>query len=273
MMNYEKKESFGLITGGGPFPLMAAKAARQKGFRVVAVAHEGESDPALSAVADEVIWIKLGQLGQLIKAFKNRGVKEVLMAGTIEKRKMFGHIRPDLRAIKIFSKLAFFHDDDILRALANELEREGIKIISSTQYLPELLAPEGNLTIKKPSPSEMKDITFGWTVAEELGRLDIGQSVVVRQKTVLAVEALEGTDEAILRGGRLAKEKAVVVKRSKPNQDLRFDVPSVGLGTIEIMSQVKASTLAIEAGKTLIFDKAEMIQAADKARISIVSRR
>ena len=185
---------------------------------------------------------------------------------------MFGGVRPDLRAIKIFSKLAFFHDDDILRALADELDKEGITIISSTQYLPELLAPEGNLTTKKPSTSEMNDITFGWMVAKELGRLDIGQSVVVRQKTVLAVEAMEGTDETILRGGRLAKEKAVVVKRSKPNQDLRFDVPSVGLGTIEIMSQVKASALAIEAGKTLIFDKEKMLRAADKSGISIVSR-
>ena len=271
-MNSEKKEKFGLITGGGPFPLMAAKAARQRGFHVVAVAHEGETDPALSSVADEVIWIKLGQLGRLIKAFKKRDVKEVLMAGTIAKRKMFGGVRPDLRAIKIFSKLAFFHDDDILRALADELEKEGITIISSTQYLPGLLAPEGNLTTKKPSTSEMNDITFGWMVAKELGRLDIGQSVVVRQKTVLAVEAMEGTDETILRGGRLAKEKAIVVKRSKPNQDLRFDVPSVGLGTIEIMSQVKASALAIEAWKTLIFDKEKMLQAADRAGISIVSR-
>jgi DUF1009 family protein len=240
---------------------------------VVAVAHEGETDPTLSSVADEVIWIKLGQLGQLIKAFKRRNVKEVLMAGTIAKKKMFGHVRPDLRAIKIFSKLAFFQDDDILRALADELNREGIAIVSSTQFLPELLAPEGNLTTKKPNTSEMNDIAFGWMVAQELGRLDIGQSVVVRQKTVLAVEAMEGTDETILRGGRLAKEKAVVVKISKPKQDLRFDVPSVGLGTIETMAHVKASALAIEAGKTLIFDKAEMLRAAEEAGIAIISQR
>jgi len=266
-----KKEVLGLIAGGGVFPLMVADAARDKGLRVVAVAHEGETDSLLAEKVDELAWIKLGQLGHLIKVLKKAGVTRTVMAGTINKKKMFENIRPDLRGLTLMSKLAIFHDDDILRAVAGELQREGIHIVSSAEQLPELLAPYGNLTRKKPNKQEREDVDFGWKIAKELGRLDIGQCVVVRKKTVLALEAIEGTNETILRGGRLAKEKAVVVKVSKPNQDLRFDVPTVGPETIDVMSQVSASVLAIEAGKTLIFDKLGMISYADRSNIVIVS--
>ena len=193
------------------------------------------------------------------------------MAGTITKRRMFEDIRPDLKGLAVISKLALFHDDGILRAVADELAREGIEIVSSTQYLPELVAPQGCLTKRKPNKSEKEDIDFGFRVAKELGRLDIGQCVVVKKKTILAVEAIEGTDAAIRRGGDLAREGAVVVKVSKPNQDLRFDVPAVGLGTVKAMGEVKAAALAVESGKTLLFDKDEMITYADKLRIAIVS--
>ena len=193
------------------------------------------------------------------------------MAGTITKKKMFENIKPDLKGLTVMSKLAIFHDDDILRAVAKELAREGIEIASSTTYLPELLAPPGCLTRRRPGKEEEKDIYFGWKMAKELGRLDIGQCVVVRNKTVLALEAIDGTDETILRGGGLAKEKAVVVKVSKPDQDLRFDVPSVGLETLKIMSRVKASVLAVEAGKTVMFDKSAMIEYANNSGISIMS--
>jgi hypothetical protein len=193
------------------------------------------------------------------------------MAGTITKRRMFEDIRPDLKGLAIISKLALFHDDGILRAVADELAREGIEIVSSTQYLPELVAPQGCLTKRKPNKSEKEDIDFGFQVAKELGRLDIGQCVVVRKKTILAVEAIEGTDAAIRRGGDLAREGAVVVKVSKPHQDLRFDVPAVGLGTVKAMAEVKAAALAVESGKTLLFDKDEMITYADELRIAIVS--
>ena len=266
-----EKGVLGLIAGGGVFPLMVADAAREKGLRVVAVAHEGETDPLLAEKVDEMAWIKLGQLGHLIKALKKAGVTKTVMAGTINKKKMFENVRPDLRGLTLMSKLAIFHDDDILRAVAGELQREGIHIVSSAEQLPELLAPRGNLTRKKPSQSEREDVEFGWKIAKELGRLDIGQCVVVRKKTVLALEAIEGTNETILRGGTLAKEKAIVVKVSKPKQDLRFDVPAVGPDTIQVMSQVKASVLAIEAGKTLIFDKLDMISYADRWSIVIVS--
>ncbi len=267
----QEKEALGLIAGGGVFPLMVADAARDKGLRVVAVAHEGETDPLLAEKVDEIAWIKLGQLGHLLKVLKKAGVTKTVMAGTINKKKMFENVRPDLRGLTLMSKLAIFHDDDILRAVAGELQREGIHIVSSAEHLPELLAPRGNLTRRKPNQEEREDVEFGWKIAKELGRLDIGQCVVVRRKTVLAMEAIEGTNETILRGGKLAKEKAVVVKVSKPNQDMRFDVPAVGPDTIEVMAQVKASVLAIEAGKTLIFDKLGMISYADRSRIVIVS--
>lgn len=267
----EGRDSVGIIAGGGRFPLMAADAIKKQGLRVVAVAHEGETDPALTDSVDSITWVKLGQFGKLIKALKNDNVSKALMAGTINKQRIFGKIRPDLKGIAFASKLAIFHDDGILRAAADELTREGIEIVSSTTYLPELLAPAGCLTRRKPGKAEKEDIYFGWQVAKELGRLDVGQCVVVRRKTVLALEAIEGTNATILRGGSLAGEKAVVVKVSKPRQDLRFDVPSVGLETVKTMSEVKASMLALEAAKTLIFEKKEMIEYANRSGISVIS--
>jgi DUF1009 family protein len=269
--NLQEKETLGLIAGGGAFPLMVADAARERGFRVVAVAHEGETDPLLAEKVDELAWIKLGQLGHLIKALKKAGVTKTVMAGSINKKKMFENVRPDLRGLTLMSKLAIFHDDDILRAVAEELHQEGIDMVGSAEHLPELLAPRGNLTRRKPNREEREDVEFGWKIAKELGRLDIGQCVVVRKKSVLALEAIEGTNETILRGGRLAKENAVVVKVSKPNQDLRFDLPAVGPETIQVMAKVRATVLAIEAGKTLIFDKEEMISYADRLKIAVVS--
>ncbi len=252
--------------------MMVAKAAKKRNFRVVAVAHLGETDQTLSDFVDEITWIKLGQMGKLVKAFRKSGVKKAVMAGSIDKSRMFDNLRPDLKGLAIISKLAVLHDDDLLGAFADGLAKNGVEIISSTAYLPELLAPVGCFTRRKPKKAEKDDIDFGWNVAKELGRLDIGQSVVVRKKTVLALEAIDGTNATILRGGRIAREKAVVVKVSKPQQDLRFDVPSVGFETVNVMSEVKASVLAIEAGKTLIFDKQEMISYADKHGITIISR-
>lgn len=263
-------KTIGLIAGGGQFPLLVADAARKQGTRVVAVAHHGETDAALSDKVDEIVWIKLGQLGQLIRTFKKFGVTKALMAGSIAKKKMF-EMRPDLKGLAIMSKLAIFHDDDILRSVTEEFAKEGVEIVSSTLYLPELLASEGCMTKRQPTKSEWTDIHFGWKIAKELGRLDIGQSVVVRKKTVLALEAIDGTDATILRGGALAREKAVVVKVSKPRQDLRFDVPCVGMGTISVMMQIKGAVLAVEAGRTLMFDKQEMVKAADREKIAVVA--
>jgi DUF1009 family protein len=267
----KNQEILGLIAGGGPFPLIAADAARRRGIRVVAIAHHQETDPALAGKVDDIAWIKLGQFGHLIRELKRKNVKKTIMAGTIAKKKIFENIRPDLKGLAVMSRLAFFHDDDILRAVAEELAKEGIEIVSSTLYLPDLVAPRGCLTRRKPTRTEQDDIRFGWRVAKELGRMDIGQCVVVRKKTVLALEAIEGTNETILRGGTLGREKTVVVKVSKPNQDLRFDVPAIGIETVRTMSRVKASALAVEAGKTLIFDKRGVITYANRLGISVVA--
>lgn len=264
-MKRNDTEVLGLIAGGGPFPLKVAHAARARGIRVFAVAHEGETDPALEGIADSTAWVRLGQLGRLIKSLKKAGASVAVMAGTITKKRMFQDIRPDVRAISLAARLAVFHDDDILRAVTAELSKEGIEIVSPTVYMPELVAPAGILSRRRPSRAERDDMAFGWRIAKELGRLDIGQCVVVRNKTVLAVEAIEGTDETIRRGGGLAMEKAVVVKVCKPSQDTRFDLPSVGLNTVMVMEEVKAAVLAVEAGKTLIFDRPEMIAEADRA--------
>jgi DUF1009 family protein len=266
----EQNEVIGIIAGGGQYPLMVADSIRKQGHRIVAVAHRDETDPELAKKVDQIVWIRLGQLGQLIKALKKNGVQKALMAGTISKRLMF-KIKPDLKGLTLMSKLAIFHDDGILRSLAKELEKQGISIVSATAYIPELLSPPGCLTKRKPTKKEKEDIEFGWRIAKELGKLDIGQCVVVRRGTVLALEAMEGTDETILRGGKLAREKAVVVKVSKPNQDLRFDIPSVGLNTVETMAKVKASVLALEAGKTIMFDKPKMIELANRSGIAILS--
>lgn len=218
------------------------------------------------------MWIKLGQVGKIISYFKQHGLKEAVMAGAITKTDIFGHIEPDDRALDIAARLGSLNDDSFLREVALEFEKEGISIQPSTIYTPELQAPPGVLTKRSPSAEEEMDIRFGWRMAKAIGGLDIGQCVVVRHRTVLAVEAIEGTDETIRRGGRLAKEGAVVVKVIKPNQDTRFDMPSIGLNTISVLEEAGISVLAIEAGKTLVFNREEMIAAADLADIAIIAR-
>lgn len=267
-----QSDRIGLIAGGGKFPLLIADSARQRGLEVIAVAHKGETSPELGDKVDDITWICLGQFGHLLSAFKTKGVTRVLMAGTIAKAKTLSNIRPDAKGLAVIGKLFLFHDDDILRAVADALEKEGITVVSSTLYLPELLAPSGYLTKRKPKKEEREDIECGWMIAKELGRLDIGHSVVVKRKTVVAVETIEGTDKTILRGGELARENAVVVKVSKPHQDLRFDLPAIGLETIRNMITANASVLAIEAGKTIIFDKEELIRLANHHGIAIISK-
>jgi len=264
-------QKIGLIAGNGDFPLEFAKAAKRKGLTVVTVAHEGETLPELSQWSDRIIWVKVGQLGKLIKAFQDEGVTDVLMAGGIKKTRLFGGTMPDLRGAAFLAKMLAKKDDSLLRGIAAELESEGITVRESTLYLDNLLAPAGVLTKRKPSADEQKDIAFGWQLAKEIGRLDIGQTVVVKEQAVLAVEAIEGTDEAIRRGGRLCREGAVIVKICKPQQDLRFDLPATGMQTVETMIEVKASCLAIETGKTIMIQKDELIARADKAGIAIVA--
>lgn len=260
----------GIIAGNGTFPIEFAKAAKKKGLEVVAVAHEGETLPELAAHVDSISWIKVGQLGKLIKIFKEQGVKDVLMAGGIKKTHLFSGALPDLRGAALLARMLYKKDDSILRGVAEELESEGITIRESTLYLDNLLAPVGQLTKRKPSADEWRDIEFGWHMAKEIGKLDIGQTVVVKGQAVVAVEAAEGTDEAIRRGGKLCRSGAVVVKICKPQQDLRFDLPATGIQTIAVMKEVEATCLAVEAGKAIIFDRDAVVKEADKAGITIV---
>ncbi len=250
--------------------MLCAREARAQGIQVVAVAHRGETDPGLEALVDHIKWIHLGQLGKLIKTFKKAEVQQVLFAGTITKVRIFKDVRPDLKALNLWRKLDRRLDDQILRAVASELESEGLEVIPSTALLPYLFAPNGPVTKNRPSKDQWKDIDFGWELAREIGRLDVGQCIVVKDRTILAVEAIEGTDQTILRGGRLGGPGAVVVKVCKPNQDIRFDLPSVGVKTIENMREVRASVLAVQAGKTLMFDKDDLIDLAQRSNIAIV---
>ncbi|MBW1708674.1 MAG: UDP-2,3-diacylglucosamine diphosphatase LpxI [Deltaproteobacteria bacterium] len=265
-------QKIGLVAGQGQFPFLFARAARKNGVKVFAAALEGETRPELEQVVEEIFWVKFGQVNKIISFFKQRDLKDAVMAGGVTKTKMFKHFEPDERVKAMMGRLKTLNDDNVLRELAAEFEKEGIIIRPSTLYSPELQAPSGILTRRSPSPDEEADIEFGWQIAKDVGNLDIGQCVVVRNRVVLAVEAIEGTDETIRRGGRLARQGAVVVKVIKPNQDFRFDVPSVGPGTVAVMNEVMALVLAIEAKKTLIFDADEMIAAADRAGIAIVAR-
>ncbi|MFH0781109.1 MAG: UDP-2,3-diacylglucosamine diphosphatase LpxI [Pseudomonadota bacterium] len=259
-----------IIAGGGQFPKLFIEAAHKEGRRVVVVAHKGETDEQVAAIADAVIWVKLGQLGKLISFLKKEGARETVFLGSITKTQIFRDVLPDFKALSLWNKIDRKQDDAILRAFAAAIEKEGIKVVESTIYLQHLLFPAGILTKKKLSGAQRQDIVFGWQNARAVGKLDIGQCVVVRDCTVLAVEAIEGTDAAILRGGALAKEKAVVVKVKKPGQDFRFDLPATGLATIKTLQQVKAAVLAVEAGQSLLFDREEMIEEANRSGIVVV---
>jgi DUF1009 family protein len=262
-------ENIGLIAGKGQFPLLFAQAARQQGVAVIAVAHRGETDPALESLVHELHWIYVGQLGKIIRIFKAAGVGRAVMAGGISRGRLFKEFRPDWRALSVVRRAGAGKDDRLLRAVAAEMEQEGIVIAPSTLFLDNLMATAGKLSRRAPNPEELQDMELGVQVAKELGRLDIGQCVVVRRQVVVALETIEGTDETIRRGGVLAGPGAVVVKVSKPGQDLRFDVPAVGLDTLKTMREVKAAVLAIEAGKTLIFNRDEMQEIADQAKIAV----
>src|SRR5437899_12209503 len=267
---HPENEWIGLIAGNGRFPLLFAENARRLGYRVSAVALAGEADPSLEKVVDRLHWIALGQLGRLIKAFKKDGVRQAVMVGGVKKTHLFSGIRPDLRSLALLRRVTVPKDDMLLRAIAAELESEGIAIRESTFGLTGLLVEEGKLTRRAPTRKEWRDIEFGWEMAKTVGALDIGQCVVVKERVVVAVEAVEGTDQAIRRGGKLARGGAVVVKRFKPQQDRRFDLPAVGPITIEVMAESGAAVLAIEAGRALLLDRAVAIAAADEAGIAIV---
>jgi DUF1009 family protein len=268
MSDRAEARKIGLIAGNGQFPIIFAENARRMGLSVVAVAHTGETEPELSDKVDEILWIRVGQIGKLIAYLKKAGVSDAVMAGGIRKTRIF-EMRPDLRALSILARMKEKKDDALLRALAAELEQEKIYIKESTLYLSTLLAEEGELT-RRLTKREKEDIEWGWPLAKNIGALDIGQCIVVRNGVILAVEAIEGTDATIRRGGLLGKEKAVVIKVCKPQQDFRFDIPTIGPGTIRAMVEVSASVLVVEAGKTLLLQKEQLLQEAAAAGIAVV---
>lgn len=263
--------NIGIIAGGGQFPILFAKKAKIKGYNTHAIGFHSDTDKSLSSHVDEFQLIYIGQLNKLIKFFNKHNVSQVVMLGSINKVNVFKDIRPDLKALSLIAKKIRTHDDSALTTFADFLSKEGIEVLPSTFLLPELLSPKGCWTQKKPDKGQLNDIKLGWEIAGEIGRLDIGQSVIISDGSVIAVEAIDGTDETIKRGGKLSGSgKCVLVKRSKPNQDLRFDLPSTGSTTIEMMHQSGVNVLAIEAGNSLSFDREEMIALADKYKISIV---
>jgi hypothetical protein len=262
----------GLIAGNGRFPLLFAKAAKSKGIRIVAAAIKGDTSFLIHFFADEVRWFAPGELKKLFAYFRSRDIRQVLMAGQVHPRNLFDKNAVfDEESRAVFAALADRRCDTIFGAIAEKLKSHGLELLDSTILLEDHLAPKGTLTRHAPTEAELVDIQFGIRIAKEMGHLDVGQTVVVKGKAVVAIEALEGTDQAILRGGTIAREGAVVVKTSKPKQDVRFDVPVVGPRTILAMKRCRASCLAIEAGKTLILDRDQTVALANRYGISIVA--
>jgi UDP-2,3-diacylglucosamine hydrolase len=263
--------NLGLIAGAGDLPLHVADEAASKGFRVVAIAFRGFTNPALEQVVKETFWLRLGQLDKAISLFKSHGIERIVMACKIEKSNLLRpwNLRLDRRALRLIRSMADWRDDTVLAAIADEFRKDGIVIDEITPWAGKLMAPLGVLTKRSPNETQWKDVAFGRTMAQGIGALDIGQTVVVKNSAVIVVEAIEGTDKAIRRAGDLGISHAVVVKMAKPQQDMRFDVPGIGPSTIDSMIAAKARVLAIEAGKTMITDFSETVRRADKAKIVV----
>lgn len=272
----------GLLAGWGRFPILFAEKAREQGLPVVCVGITDEASPKLADLCQRFDWSHMFRLGRTLRLFKRAGVEKVVMAGKIHKFKwMYGpwtlfKLLPDWRTFRVWygRRRPDNRDDTLLLAIVREFAKEGMEISSALDLCPELLVPHGNLTRRALTVVEQEDIAFGWEVAREIGRHDIGQSVAVKNRTVLAVEAIEGTDRAITRAGELCRSDGfVVVKVAKPNQDMRFDVPTVGCSTIETMRQAGARVLAIEADKTIILDQADTVALADRYGMTIIALR
>jgi DUF1009 family protein len=270
----------GLLAGWGRFPLLFAEKAHTLGIPVVCVAIRGEADPALAARVQTLYWAGVARLGRIIRCFKHAGVERLVMAGKIHKVTMHRPWRllrllPDWRTLRFWynRRRASNSDDHLLLGIIDEFAADGLRVESALDLCPELLVQAGVLTRRRPSAAELADIDYGWHLAREMGRLDIGQSVAVKERAVLAVEAIEGTDRAIARAGELCpKGGFVVVKVAKPQQDMRFDVPTIGCTTIESIYQAGGRVLAIEAGKTIVIDQEATVALADRFGLTIVAR-
>jgi len=269
----------GLLAGAGQYPIAFARTAKQQGHSVICVGVQGMASDELGDICDRFFTIPLGRVGKAIRLFKQARVKRAVMAGKIEKIVLFRKMRwlryiPDWRTLHLLFRYARENkkDDTLLLAVIREFERDDIRFESALDYCPELLVKHGFLTHRKPSPAQWRDVKFGWSIAKEMGRLDIGQTVIVNDTAVIAVEAIEGTDAAIRRAGQLCQRGGfTVVKVAKPQQDMRFDVPTIGMDTIQSMREAGGRVLAIESAKTIVLDEPAVVELAEKCGIAIVS--
>lgn len=261
---------YGMIAGNGSFPFLVLEGARRAGVALAVVAIKEETDPRIDDGEEDVKWVGIGQLGRMISFFKDRSVDKVIMAGQVKHAQIFSGAMPDLRMVKMLWNLPRKNTDALIGGVAAELGKEGIELIDSTYFIHEQLAPEGTLTRRQPTAAEAANIEYGLHIANEIARLDLGQTIVVRAQACVAIEAMEGTDATILRAGEMAKGKLTVVKVAKPDQDMRFDVPVVGVPTIRAMIEAGATCLSVTAGKTLIFDRNEMLGLANSNKISVI---
>jgi UDP-2,3-diacylglucosamine hydrolase len=275
---------YGLIAGNGRFPFMVIEGARRAGVSLSVAAIREETDPSIEQEVDRLTWVGIGQLGKMIRFFKAEGVEQAIMAGQVKHVQIFSSAVPDARMLKMLLKLPRRNTNSLIGGIAAELASEGIDLIDSTYFLQDYLPAAGTLTHRQPNAAERSDVEYGLEIAHDMARLDLGQTIVVRGKACVAIEAMEGTDATIkrageiLRGGKEARRRLkltsgalTVLKLSKPNQDMRFDVPVVGVPTIETMAEARATCLCISAGKTLMFDRDQMIVLADKKKIAIVA--
>jgi DUF1009 family protein len=261
---------WGLIAGNGDFPFLVLEGARSRGIDMAVIAIREEASPSLERVTKRLHWVSLGELSRAIELLHQEGVKRAVMAGQVKHNKIFSSIRPDWRLAKLLFSLPKKNTDSLIGAVARVLEDEGIELVDSTKFLGTLLPAPGILTSRAPDEAESADIAYGRDVAQRIAALDLGQTVVVRELACVAIEAMEGTDETIERAARIARgQRLVVVKVSKPQQDMRFDVPVIGMKTIDVMSRSHATALAIDASRTLLFDRDDLIRAADEAGIAI----
>lgn len=262
----------GIIAGNGVYPQLVAAAARKAGVKkIVAAGFTDETDPALERNVDVLEWIRVGQLGRLLKFFRAQDIHHAIMAGQIAPKNLFD-LRPDLKALMLLGKLKRRNAESIFAAIADELAKIEVDLLPATTFLEDSLAQPGLIAGPKLSSGEENDVELGWNVAKEIARLDIGQTVIVKNGTIVAIEALEGTNEAIRRAGALARDGAVMVKVAKPNQDMRFDVPVVGVETIRVSTDAGLRVIAVEAGKTLFLQRDGIADLAGAASISIVGR-
>jgi DUF1009 family protein len=268
----ETPQVLGIIAGNGVYPRLLADSARKVGVKkIIAAAFTDETDSALKQHVDLIEWMRVGQLSRLLKFFRDQNIHHAIMAGQIAPKNLFD-LRPDWKALLLLGKLKQRNAESIFTAIADELSKVDVDLLSATTFLEASLAPSGLIAGPKLSRGEKGDVDFGWKMAKEIARLDIGQTAIVKNGTVVAVEAFEGTNDAIRRGGALARKDAIMVKVAKPNQDMRFDVPVIGVETIRIAADARLRVIAIEAGKTLLLERDAIVDLAERAKISVVAR-